>query len=341
MSVKTKPVPYVRTSLTQVPIQSACAKNGILNGKLGVNEIKTAIVVGAGSIGLRHANVLKAIGFNVVFVTSRTELTEQVFPSIPEALSATQASYVVIANITSKHAEAVQALAKVNYVGKVLVEKPAQLGVLAENEFEALAVAFNLRLHPGLLKLREQIRTSEVYAVECYVGQHLDTWRPGRDKSEQYSAYLSQGGGVLRDLSHELDYLTWIFGDVLEIAATGGRVADVTVDADDSWAIIGRLEKAPQFSLQMNYLDTKPRRELRVLTSKGTVRVDLINMQFETEDGLVELSGKTADTYEAMHRAFLSGKAEELASLEAGDAVDRLIQIIESAAREKRWVTVK
>lgn len=299
------------------------------------------LIIGAGSIGLRHANVLKGLGHDVAFVTARTDLEFRTFATVESALSETNTTYVVVANITSKHANTVQSLINAGFTGKVLVEKPAQLGNPQIENFDSLAVAFNLRLHPGLIMLRETIKDATVYAVECYVGQHLDTWRTGRDRKDQYSSFAAQGGGVLRDLSHELDYLTWIFGNCLELAATGGRIADVTVDSDDSWAIIGALTNAKQFSLQMNYLDTKPRRELRVLTSKGTIRVDLINMEFETDGNLQQLPGKTADTYEAMHKAFLSGNGNELASLEAGDAVDRMITLIETSAREKKWVTAQ
>ena len=39
-------------------------------------------------------------------------------------------------------------------------------------------------------------------------------WRPKQDYHTSYSAYKNKGGGVLLDLSHELDYATWIFGSL-------------------------------------------------------------------------------------------------------------------------------
>ena len=298
----------------------------------------TSIIIGAGSIGLRHAGVLKELGHRVVFVSSRTDLEEEVFSNVAEALAATDADYAVVANVTSKHNAAVAELAEAGFHGSVLVEKPAQISSADTSGFSATAVAFNLRLHPVLRELSNRLAQVTVYAVECYVGQHLSTWRTGRDLASQYSAHADQGGGVLRDLSHELDYLTWIFGPWLSLAATGGRVADVTVDSDDSWAVIGELANAKQFSLQINYLDTKPRRELRLTTSAGTIRADLIGMVIEDENGTLELGGKTADSYRSMHQAFLAGKVDELASLDEGNAVDTLIGVIEASAREKKWM---
>lgn len=301
----------------------------------------TSIIIGAGSIGLRHADALKALGHQVVFVSSRTDLEDATFSSVAEAVAGTTSEYAVVANVTSRHDSVVADLTKAGFQGKVLIEKPAQITHADVSGFSEIAVAFNLRLHPVLLELRKRLAGLTIYAVECYVGQHLSTWRNGRDLSAQYSAHADQGGGVLRDLSHELDYLTWIFGPWVSLAATGGRIADVTVDSDDSWAIIGELQKAKQFSLQMNYLDTKPRRELRITTSAGTIRADLIGMVLEDELETLELSGKTADTYGAMHKSFLYGKVEDLAGLDEGNAVDRLIAVIETSARDKKWMFSK
>lgn len=279
------------------------------------------------------------MGHDVAYVTQRQDVKALCYTSAGQALDDFAADYAVISNATSLHRQGAADLLDAGYRGDVLVEKPAQLGDLDMSAFSRVAVAFNLRFHPCLHSLRTELKNIEVFAVECYVGQHLMTWREGRNLASQYSSHKSQGGGVLRDLSHELDYLTWIFGPITSLTARGGRIADVTVDSDDSWAIIGELQSVPQFSLQLNYLDNVPARSLRVLTSAGTYVVDLINMTIETAEGTCLVPGSTESTYYLMHQAFLAGDAEHLASFEQSQTIDNLVIDIEESAEQRKWVS--
>jgi predicted dehydrogenase len=302
-----------------------------------VTTKQISLVIGAGSIGMKHARALDKLGHDVVFVTSREDIDHQRFRDVSAAIQAVNPSYAVIANATHLHAKAARDLSTAGYSGRVLVEKPAQLDDVDMSGFDEVAIAFNLRFHPCLIALKEALVNSAVFAVECYVGQDLRTWRNDRDVSSQYSAYKNQGGGVLRDLSHELDYLTWIFGSPISFAAIGGRLSDITVDSDDSWAIVGELENAPQFSLQLNYLDTISTRTIRVLTNLGTFSVDLVRMTLEQNEKTHQFEGATADTYGAMHRAFLSGSPHLLAGAVEARAVDKWIDDIEDASATKKW----
>jgi predicted dehydrogenase len=298
---------------------------------------QVSLVIGAGSIGMKHARALETLGHEVVFVTSREDVYHQKFRDVSAAVQSVNPSYAVIANPTHLHAEAAQGLSTAGYSGRVLVEKPAQLDDVDMSGFEEVAIGFNLRFHPCLIALKEALASSTVFAVECYVGQDLRTWREDRDVKSQYSAHKNQGGGVLRDLSHELDYLTWIFGSPIAFAAIGGRLSDITVDSDDSWAIIGELENAPQFSLQLNYLDTIATRTIRVLTTRGSFSVDLVRMTVEQNEKTHQFEGATADTYGAMHRSFLSGSPNPLAGVDEARAVDKWIDDIEDASASKQW----
>ena len=53
----------------------------------------------------------------------------------------------------------------------------------------------------------------KVFNINIISNSYLPKWRK-RDYRTSYSSSKSQGGGVLLDLSHELDYLTWIFPNI-------------------------------------------------------------------------------------------------------------------------------
>jgi predicted dehydrogenase len=71
-------------------------------------------------------------------------------------------------------------------------------------------------------------------SIRCETGQHLETWRPGSDYRLGVSARRELGGGVLLELSHELDYLRWIFGDIDWVSAWMGRQSTMEINVEDT-----------------------------------------------------------------------------------------------------------
>jgi predicted dehydrogenase len=303
------------------------------------NPVTKALVVGAGSIGARHAAVLAELGFDVATVSARDDLDWPTFGSLPEALGRFDPSYVVIANQTSLHARAVAELAELGFHGILLVEKPLAMTADAATglPFERVGVGYNLRFHPVIARLRELLAGIEVFTVEAYAGQHLETWRPGRSARSQYSAVKSMGGGVLRDLSHELDYLGLLLGDCLGVFARGGRLSTVTEDSDDAWGIVAGYQSAPLVTLQLNYLDTHTRRRLVLNTSIGTIEADLVAASVRVGADTETFATERNQTYRAMHEA-MRAPGSPVATLAEALATERTIAAIEQSAAEQRWI---
>ena len=188
--------------------------------------MKPALVIGFGSIGQRHARLLREMGLSVHIYSRRTLPEEKKFQSLETALKEVHPEYVVIANETSEHYSALKTVLSFE-VSQVLVEKPlfsASVESLPESPKSQVCVAYNLRFHPLLQRLCSEINGQSVLSVQVYVGQYLPDWRPQQDYRNSYSVSRAQGGGVLRDLSHELDYINWLFGPWQAISALGGII---------------------------------------------------------------------------------------------------------------------
>jgi predicted dehydrogenase len=299
-----------------------------------------ALIVGAGSIGLRHADVLTSLNSEVAFVTSRADVAQNSHSSIIEAITKFNPDYVVISNPTALHFQAFHDLSAAGFSGRVLVEKPVNIeSTLARpGTFSSVHVAYNLRFHPVMTALRDELQGKKIYSAQAYAGQDLTTWRPGRDVEDQYSAHASQGGGVLRDLSHELDYLQWLFGDAQEVVALGGRLGDLTVDSDDAWSVLFTAELAEQVSLSINYFDVPGSRSVRVITDTDTLFADFIAGTLSV-NGVIhqQFSVERNETYLAMHTDVL-GQGITATSIESALNTDSLILDIERSAKEKIWV---
>lgn len=299
-----------------------------------------ALVVGYGSIGARHARLLTGLGLDVAVVSRRDLAAAKVFPSIADAVAAFAPDYVVVASRTHEHRRDFAALAGTGFTGTVMVEKPLfdGGGDVPVHRFACMFVAYNLRFHPVVARLRALLADAEVYSVQACVGQYLPDWRPGTDYRQGYSARKAEGGGALRDLSHELDYLTWMLGGWTRLTALGGHVSNLEIDSDDAFSLLLETRRCPVVAVHMNYLDSTLRREVLALTDKGSIRADLAA-------GTVEAGGQTEsfavdrdDTYVAEHEAALAGGDGTLCTLAEGLDVVRMIDAAERAATEKAWV---
>lgn len=299
-----------------------------------------ALVIGYGSIGSRHTRILTELGCCVGVVSSRDVPVDLRFTSISDAQSEFNPDYVVIASETARHRENVSALFTAGFRGMLLVEKPLfdTDCNIPMNCFQGGGVAYNLRFHPLLQRLRVLLDKETVISVQAYAGQYLPLWRPDQDYRAGYSADKNAGGGVLRDLSHELDYLNWILGGWQKLTALGGHFSELEITSDDVFAVMMTTEHCPIVSLQLNYLDRVGRRNIVVNTEARTFEVDFSAGRLIVDGEVEEFVVKRNDTYRMMHRAILDGNCQDVCTFAEGLEVMRMITAVEQAVVEERWI---
>jgi predicted dehydrogenase len=302
------------------------------------------LVVGFGSIGARHCSILQELGHDVYVVTQQRVTVFPVFERIEKALESESIEYVVIANKTSDHYDILLQLVKKGFQGKILVEKPVFEHFAKEtSEFINLKlyVGYNLRFHPLIYKLKDLLQKQSIISTAIYFGQYLPNWRPNRDYRASYSSKKSEGGGVLRDLSHEMDYLLWIFGDWQRLTALGGHLSELEVDTEDVVSAMLETRRCPILNLHINYLDRPARREIIVNTKSQTVTVDLIRGTLQTNGTITHHQVERNYTYKEQHLAILNGKITRLCTLNQGMAVLKMIEGIEITmnSKERKWIS--
>lgn len=299
-----------------------------------------ALVIGYGSIGRRHAEVLTQIGCAVAVVSRRAIEAPLAFRTLEAALHGHRPGYVVIANETGQHETTLAALAAAGFQGTVLVEKPlfGAAAALPAHDFGAAFVAYNLRFHPVIGRLKALLTDATIISCAAYVGQYLPDWRPQADYRQSYSASAAQGGGVLRDLSHELDYLCWILGGWRSVAALGGHFSALEIDSDDVFALLLATPRCPVVSVQLNYLDRSAKRRIVVNTNDGTLEADLVAGTVTVNGATEHVVTERNTTYLAMHRAILAGQRDTACSLAEGLSTLHLIDSAVQAARTQQWI---
>lgn len=249
------------------------------------------LLIGTGSIGKRHVRVLQSLGsFEIVALRSTGKrlddwwdgkLSAQV-RSFPDAFTK-PVDFAIVANPTKEHIAPARELARRGV--PFLLEKPvgANLngvaGLLrdAERSKTPVLVGYQMRHHPGYAVVTEAISSGEIGRPLCctgYVGQYLPEWRPGTDYRDSYSAKPSLGGGVLLDLSHELDLVRSLMGDAVSVSATWGRISDLEIETEDFADVILTHERGAS-AVHLDYLSREYVWRTRVSGEKGTVDLGL------------------------------------------------------------------
>ena len=197
-------------------------------------------MIGTGSAGSRHLNNLHSLGYTDLHALRsqpggyRSSLDGVQFCNHYDLSSALaqKPDIAVIANPTSLHIPV--ALAAAEEGCHLLLEKPVSNSLNRIEELLATvrrqnlvaAVGYNLRFHPAMQMLREMVERKEVgdiLSVRVWVGQYLPDWHPGEDYRSSYVSKSELGGGVILTLSHEIDCLFCLFGEVAEVTAVTGR----------------------------------------------------------------------------------------------------------------------
>lgn len=297
------------------------------------------IVVGFGSIGKRHTQILCDLGYNVAVVSRREILYSRVYKDLKQAIEIEKPIYIIIANETSKHEETLKFIQSTSYKNSILVEKPLYLYGNGDIDFkENIYVAYNLRFHPIIQKLFFELMNKTIISVNVYVGQYLPSWRPQSNYAESYSADIKKGGGVLRDLSHEMDYLHLLFGDWIKMTALGGKFSSLEINSDDHFTLLFETEQVPSVSVHMNYLDFIKQRTIIINTNNKTYKADLINNTLQVNEKIYNFEVSSDETYQKQHKAVLNKDRTFLCSYNSGLYISKMIDKAELSSQGKMWV---
>lgn len=304
-----------------------------------MSRSRNALVVGQGSIGQRHAAILRELNLQVSTVSRHLPKDESNFSDLAEAFAAHIPSYVVIANDSALHHETLSHLSRLRFNGPVLVEKPLfSRSEAVELGDMAVHVGYQMRFQPTLAKLSQLLGDQKIVSAHAYVGQHLSLWRKNRPYEQSYSASKKGGGGVLRDLSHELDTATWLLGRWKRVTALGGHFSSLSIDSDDVFSLLLETERCPVVSVSMNYLDRCVQRILTINTAEHTYVADVIQGRLSVDGAAEQLEAERNFAYMEMHQRMLDRDGAGVCSLEEGLDVLRLIEAAEDASARGLWI---
>ena len=249
------------------------------------------LIAGLGSIGRRHFRNLIALGEKdiVLLRSHRATLSDEELAGFPvetnlqEALKKHKPDAVIVAYPTSMHLDIAIPAAEAGC--HILLEKPVsnsleRLDLLqnaAQKSGSKILVGFQFRYHPTLNKARELIQAGalgKVLTVHAHWGEYLPQWHPWEDYRQSYAARAELGGGVILTLTHPLDYLRYLIGEVDSLWSFNAHISPLEMDVEDVAEIGFKFTNGVIGGLHLNYFQRPPVHRLEIAGTDGTLRWD-------------------------------------------------------------------
>lgn len=250
------------------------------------------LIVSLGSIGKRHARNLRmmfpssqiaALRLSGKGNSGQSEHCDIELHDL-DAVREFSPHAAIVASPASTHFDVASALISMGV--PTLIEKPlscslddaSQLILQANATDVPSMVGYNLRFLPAFNTIRKLLAENalgSVISVRAEVGQYLPSWRPDQDYRLGVSANRALGGGALLELSHEIDYLYWLFGMPDAVYAVAGIYSDLEIDVEDLVEIVMTYDNPRRIvTVHLDFIQHRPVRKCTFIGTQGRLSWD-------------------------------------------------------------------
>ena len=272
------------------------------------------LIIGYGSIARRHFLIIKKnFKFANLYVLSRRKIKVNgaIILKNRDQIKKIKPNYIIIASETNKHYSDLIFLENNFKKNKILIEKPLFHKTIKINKPKNnIYVGYNLRFHPAVIFLRKLLKKENPIDIKVITNSYLPNWRKGK-YSSSYSANKKAGGGVILDLSHEIDLVLWLFGTIKISHAKFGKQSNLKITSEDNLKLLGKIKNA-NFYLDLSYYSKNEIRNIFIDTNKKSlflnikdnlIKIDNIKKKFFKND--------INQSYLNMHEAIILKKNTE------------------------------
>lgn len=278
-------------------------------------KISNILILGTGSIANRHVNNLFNIyeGVKIFNFSRSNRLLNNCFKfdfsSVEKSINF---DLIIIASKSNCHDEdLLKCINFFNYIPLIFIEKPITLNVLIGRKIlsvihekdRKIYVGYDLRYSPGIQFLKNvfdnEISNCKDIVIRAKVSQNLDFWRNKSINFTSYSYIQRESGGIVFDLSHEIDFINFITNtlitynqininsnffnrDLIDIAILNGS------NVSSNYRIVS--------TIQLDCVSHYFQRYVEILTPVSTYTFDLMNGIYTKFIGNMVIDSKTFDT---------------------------------------------
>ena len=248
------------------------------------------LIVGAGSVGRRHAMNFHGLGCRVSCMDPRPDRLDQAgrevpikhqFASLAEASShIKEFTGVAVCSPPKFHID--QSLEVLDHKLPVLLEKPASVDAQSCRALETrlsqggrLLLGYTYRWWPPLQKLKRLLDEGAVGPLRharFVMSAHLADWHPWERYQDFFMASRDLGGGALLDESHFIDLMQWFFGVPERVYARVERLSDLDIETDDLVDIVAVYPDRFRVTVHLDLFGRPHEKHIVVVGERGTIQ---------------------------------------------------------------------
>jgi len=253
------------------------------------------VVVGVGSIGRRHARLLKE--HQTELLVELCEPSQQMLDQAAKedwfehistvhsdfpAMLGTEPYAVIICTPHHLHCDMTVAALKAGC--HVLCEKPMsdnladaeRMAAAAQEAARTLVIGFNNHFHPVVIRLKELVDTGTLGAIR-HAHAHIGTLVTLLNSGSRYQKDLE--GALLLDYAHQPDLLYWLLGKVPRGVYMQGVSPGPVLETSTPNVAVVTLDFEPEEQLvatyHLNYIQMPERSTLELTGDRGWAVVDM------------------------------------------------------------------
>ncbi len=236
----------------------------------------TFLILGYGSIGKRHAVILREMGYETITVDPNPAMEAQ----WTTTKCVTEWQFDGVLDCTPPD---VRAVCSQNWDVPLFIEKP--LGILPErNPASFIQMGFCYRWCNTLEDFLQSLEDKRVYSVTMVAGQWLPHWHRhlGIDYRDRYHGTPGRGGVCNDSLSHSLYIARWIFGELELVGSVAGKFSGLDIATEDTAAVLLKAKTGQPCTILVDYLRKPGGSYIEAVTSGGVRRWEFVPAEADT-----------------------------------------------------------
>ncbi len=279
-----------------------------------INKIKCIAIVGFGSIASKHIAIIEKSypKISICIVTKRNIKSKHKIYKKIESLKNVDIDAIFITSPTNEHFNILKLFYRKNihfFVEKPIFEREKNavflLNHFSKRNSPILQVGYVFRHDDLFFKFKSLCNDKvlgKILRSEIYCGSDLNSWRPNTKLKHSISLNKNKGGGALLELSHEIDYCLWFFGDLKVKFSKLNRSGIFDSKVEDTADLFLLSRKNVNISMHLNFWQKIPERYCKIYGTKGVITMDIIDRKIVINSGNIKKSIKFKSKLNAAYK---------------------------------------
>lgn len=261
-------------------------------------------IIGKGSIGRRHGEILKNLHVKVLFLRrnpSKSETNEISF----NYKYIRKINFFIVSNPSSLHLKTIKKIIK--FKKPILVEKPFITQLKLEKDikkYKKIFILYQMRFDPRIKFLKKKIKNEKIKKGSFIWKTFLPDWHKNENYKKSYASKKILGGGVIFTMSHEIDTAINLMGKVKSVYATKNK-NKFKIDVEDNINL--KLDHYGNFSsnLKLSFASKKNIRRFNIKTNNNSFKWNFFDNKIFTKNSFYKFKLKNDEIYVKQMRSLL------------------------------------